>query len=311
MESRTMINEDAAAPPAPEPEAGWRDKAAEALSRIRGWAKTREFWLIAGLLVSICFAFWSLMRRLAALWTDFDGYYAHGLLIPVASAWLVWRKREALAKLPLKGSWIGLVVLLPSLYVATLAGRTQMPFVESILFLAVLAAAIVIIGGFRWLAAMAAPLLFLALGLPILDRFIDQLTYNLQVVSTNVAEVILKIGGQNPYREDATVIYLDNFTMNIAEACSGLKTTIAVTSSVLFFMLISQLRWWGNAVLAVIAIPLSVLVNGLRVAMIGFVGNRMGEKAGLDFHDYSGYIALIVCFAALSQITRILEPKNS
>lgn len=303
-----MITEDRS--PAAPAEPTWQERLQLAGQTLQAWAKTQTFWMIIGVLAAILFSFWSLMARLGQLWLDFDGYYAHGALIPIASAYLIWRKREKLAQLPIKGSLLGLLVMIPSLYVQSIAARTHMPFLESVLLLAVLASSVVIIAGWRWAMALAAPILFLALGLPILDRFIDTLTFNLQVISTTVAEKMLALAGQNPLRDDATVIYLDNFTMNIAEACSGLKTTIAVTSSVLFFMMISSLRWWGNAILAVIAIPLSVIINGLRVAMIGYVGNQMGSDAGMQFHDYSGYIALLVCFGILMQITRLLEPKQ-
>ena len=83
----------------------------------------------------------------------------------------------------------------------------------------------------------------------------------------------------------------------------------AVVAITVFFMLIAHLRWWANLTLAVLAVPISIAVNGLRVAMIGMVGNTWGQDAGQRFHDTSGYIGLVICFAILYGLTKKLGWK--
>lgn len=277
---------------------------------LKALPRHREFWAVAGGMAALLFLFWPLVKALGGYWLDFDGYYAHGLLMPLASAFIIWSRWPKISSIPVKSSPWALLALIPSLYVTTIASRTEMPFLLSIMFVATLLSTVWFVAGARWLWALSGPILFLALGLPIFDRLIDTATFKLQLISTDTAEVMLKAAGLRVLRVDPTVLNLDNFDLNIAEACSGLKTTIAVSASVIFFMLITPMRWWAAAILAVVAIPLSIVVNGMRIALIGLVGNSQGEAAGLQFHDYSGYIALAVCFLVLAKLTKFLEARK-
>jgi exosortase len=188
--------------------------------------------------------------------------------------------------------------------------RLEQPFIQSVLCIAAIWLSVVLVAGWRWAWALAPAIAYLILGFPILDRIIDRATLPLQQVSTEVAYQILDVLGYKPFRTDSVTINLDKFTLFVAAACSGLKTTIAISAAVVFFMIISRLQFFANLILATIAIPLSVFINGVRIAMIGMVGNEYGEKAGHDFHDYSGYIALALCFYLLYLITKGLEFKK-
>jgi hypothetical protein len=77
--------------------------------------------LAAAILLSslVTLLYWSIARDMAVDWRD-DPNYSHGLLVPIFSAYLVWQERERLRALPLRGSWLGLPVLLAGLAVLLL-----------------------------------------------------------------------------------------------------------------------------------------------------------------------------------------------
>jgi exosortase/archaeosortase family protein len=125
-----------------------------------------------------------------------------------------------------------------------------------------------------------------------------------------VSYSILALTGFQPYQDDATTVQLARFTLNIAVPCSGLKLLIALAAFTVFFMLVANLKWMGNLVLVALWLPLSLLINGLRIAMIGMVGNTWGHDAGMQFHDYSGYLTLLVCFFILFRVARGLGWKD-
>ncbi|RYG43826.1 hypothetical protein EON79_16225, partial [bacterium] len=87
------------------------------------------------------------------------------------------------------------------------------------------------------------------------------------------------------------------------------KTMIALVAFTVLFILIARLQWWANALLAVFIIPFAILINALRIAMIGWVGNTYGHESGMAFHDYSGYLALVICFVTLRSVCRALGWK--
>ncbi len=259
--------------------------------------------------LAIVFCFGPLIPELRKRWLDMDSYYAHGLLIPLCAIYLIWERWEKIKALPVKPFLFALVPLALVLYVSLSAARAIMPMALSVLLITALLLSVLFVAGWRWMVATSPGILFLSLGMPIFDRVIDSTTMPLQIHSTTIAYYGLKVAGLDPYREDPTIILLDNFQLYVAAACSGLKTTIAVSAAVIFFMLIARLRWWANLILAVVAIPLSVLINGIRIFLIGVVGNTWGSDAGMKFHDYSGYIALALCFVILGWITKKLGYK--
>jgi exosortase len=260
---------------------------------------------------ALVWCFWPWFRgEIWDRWMDMDSYYAHGVLIPLCSAYLIYDRWDKIKNIPVKAFWPALIPLLILMYIGMPATRSIMTNLLSFVFVACIAFSMLFVAGWKWLKATLAPIMFTFLGLPVFEAKIDQMTLPLQMRSTDIAYFILhtlRIG--NPYREEPTIIHLDNFQLYVAAACSGLKTTIAVSAAVIFFMLISKMRWWANLILAAIAIPLSLMINGIRISMIGAVGNAYGAEAGMKFHDYSGYIALILCFLILGFVTKKLETK--
>jgi exosortase len=256
---------------------------------------------------ALCYAFWPLILQLKKLWLDMDSYYAHGLLVPFCAGYLVWDKWDKIKAIPVKPFFWAVVPLAGVLYIAHYASLSWMFLLLSLLIVASISLSVLFVAGWRWMAATLPATGFLMLGMPVFDRLIDRVTMPLQIKSTTIAFHLLNLLGFDPIRTQPTILYVDAYALQVAAACSGLKTTIAITAAVVFFMLISQLRWWANLVLAVIAIPLSLVVNGIRIAMIAIVGANNGADAAMKFHDYSGYIALALCFVVLGLITKRLE----
>lgn len=280
------------------------------LDEVLAWGRNPQFQLVMLAIGALIFAFLPFFKLVWRQWMDMDSHYAHGLLVPLCSGFLVWTMWPKIKDIPVKGTWVALVGLVPILGAAAMSMRLEQPFIQSVLCIAAIWLSVVLVAGWRWAWALTPAIAYLILGFPILDRIIDRATLPLQQVSTEVAYQILDVLGYKPFRTDSVTINLDKFTLFVAAACSGLKTTIAISAAVVFFMIISRLQFFANLILATIAIPLSVFINGVRIAMIGMVGNEYGEKAGHDFHDYSGYIALALCFYLLYLITKGLEFKK-
>lgn len=158
--------------------------------------------------------------------------------------------------------------------------------------------------------ALAAPVLYLSFALPVWSTFINTYTNPLQQISTQVSYQLLKLFGLTPWQGDSTTILLDNFTLDVGVPCSGLKLVLALSAFAVFFMLIAKLRLWANIAFAAFVLPLTLFINGLRIALIGVVGNAYGAEAGNQFHDYSGYITLVLCFFILFKVARLLGWKD-
>jgi exosortase len=260
--------------------------------------------------IGLVVLFWDMMKFLPRLWMSDDGYYSHGVLVPFISAYIVARAWPNIKDRPIKPNYLAIIPLLGVLFLARVAAATEMYVIASATLVICILSSIWLVAGFRWVQALFFPTAYLLFALPIWTSAINLYTNPLQLLSTKVAYSILNVTGFQPYAPDPTTILLGRFTLNVAVPCSGLKLLLALTAFTAFFMLVSNLKWWGNLIMLSIVVPLGLFINGLRIALIGIVGHTVSEEAGLAFHDYSGYVTLLICFFILFKIARGLGWKN-
>lgn len=280
--------------------------------RTLDWNKVVQspaFWpgVVVAIAIGVCF--WSLLKRLPGIWTK-DDYYSHGFLVPFISGYILFKWWPRLKEIPVKPGWFALLPLAVVLFAVRASHITGIMQLMSAGLLLTLMLGVWFVAGWRWMLATALPILYLVFMLPVWTGAIDNYTNPLQLVSTKVAFFLLNATGFEPWADGSTVIYLNNFTLDVGVPCSGLKLVLAVTAFTAFFVLIARLNFWGNLVMVGMILPLCLLINGLRIALIGVVGDYYGAAAGMQFHDYSGYITLIVCFFILFKIARLLGWKD-
>lgn len=269
------------------------------------------FWPGVAIVLGLTACFWSLFQGLLDLWNSPDGYYSHGFLVPFISLYIVHKRWDKIKDIPVKFGWLAIPFLLANLIILRAAYAADLAALLSFCLVGMLLFSTWLLAGFRWMMALLAPILYLLFALPIWTFAIDVYTAPLQRTSTQVAYAMLKLLGFGPMRDqNTTTIFLGNFTLDVGVPCSGFKLIIAVTAFTIFFTLIANLKWWANLVMFGIIIPLGLFINGLRVAMIGMVGDSFGEDAGMKFHDYSGYITLLLCFFILFKVARGLGWKD-
>ena len=267
---------------------------------------------LPGLVVAAGLAacFWPLWPRLIDLWNSEDGYYSHGPIVPLISVFIIYKWWPRIKDTPVKFGIAGIPILLALLFVMYPANASKIEGLMALGLMAIVAVSVWIVAGWSWMWKLAAPIAYLAFGLPLWTTIINNTTNPLQQISTSVAYQLLKLSGFYVYQSDPTVIYMNSFVLNVEVACSGLKLLLALTAFTVFFVLIARLKMWANVV-AIALIPVfALLVNGLRIALIGVVGETWGSDAGMKFHDYSGYITLIVCFVVLFKIFRLMGWKD-
>jgi exosortase len=253
--------------------------------------------------------FWPLLSYLYSLWTGPDGYYTHGFLVPFISGYLVYRAWPKLKEEKIQPQYWAIFLIAPILWVAYAARLAELKFVLSIGFISTLLLGILFVFGWRWLWRLCLPVLYLMFALPLWSGVVNGYTNPLQTLSTKVAYNILKLFG-DPYLANNTDILVGDFWLNVGVPCSGLKLVIAITAFTCFFVMIGGLKPGGIIAMFMAIIPLCLFINGLRIALIGLVGEAYGDKAGMTFHDYSGYITLVVCFFILFKFARFLGWKD-
>ncbi len=244
-------------------------------------------------------------RDLIRDWST-DDNYSHGfLIIPIAS-YLVWERRRALADAPNSPSLAGLgaIGLGLALLVAGVLGAEL--FLTRISLLWVLAGAIVFVLGWRHLQILSFPLLFLALMIPIPVLIFNHLAFPLQLFASRVGAAGLS-ALDIPVLREGNVIALASIQLEVAEACSGIRSLISLLTLGIVLGYFMDARSWVRVTLALATVPIAVLSNGLRVAGTGVAAHYYGNAAAEGFlHTFSGWIVFVVALAMLLIVQQLL-----
>jgi exosortase len=234
-----------------------------------------------------------------------ESYYAHAPLIPLMVAFMLWHRREHLSAVVKAPSFPMVLILVPSVVLLIVAVKGNMRAVESFMFLATLLSATILTLGARFFKVAWFPLLFLFLMSPLPAPLLNDSTLHLQMWSTELASKILAVSGFGN-TQLGNVIHIDNFTLDVDVPCSGFKTLLALLTfnGFLAYMLDGPLI--RRILLFIICSPLALLINGVRIALIGVVGECISTQAAHVFHDYSGIITLVLGFIILFSIAKAL-----
>lgn len=264
--------------------------------------------------VAVVFAisvlFWTLLKELPRLWMGNDGYYSHGFLIPLMAGFIVQSNWDRLSRIKISPSYWALIPLAVILFLVRAGTVGGIQIVLSLGVVATLFCGVWFVAGWRWALGLLPATAYLLFALPIWSMAINTYTNPLQTISTKVAYQMLQLAGFQPYTENTTTIHLNTYTLDVGVPCSGLKLVVALSAFTVFFMLIARLKFGANLLLAALVLPLCLFINGLRIALIGVVGEQYGSDAGAAFHDWSGYITLVLCFYILFRIVRLLGWKD-
>ncbi len=282
----------------PKPERAEAEDGARELSPVLprlDWPTLAPFALAAALLAALA---WPVLRFWDYEYTKPESYYGHAPLIPLIVGLMLWHRRGALRAAPKAPAWGALALVVPALALLVFAIKTQAEALESTGLLLTVCGGVWLALGTRFVRAAAFPLLFLWLMAPLPGPVLNDSTLRVQMLSTVFADKLLHLMTFSTTLV-GNVITMEDYSLFVDVPCSGFKLLLALlTFSAAFAFLVDgkPARRWG---LFLFSLPLSLLVNSVRIALIGVVGECVGAGAAHVFHDWSGLITLVLGFTAL------------
>ncbi len=131
-------------------------------------------------------------------------------------------------------------------------------------------------------------LLFLFLMLPLPNRVQGWVTQPLQNWATTSAVFGLETIGYEVVQQGNTII-LNDTSVGVAEACSGLRMLTAFVVISALIVLLVERRWWQKMIVLASSIPVAFLCNTIRLIITAiaftYLDTQQWEKT---FHDFGG-----------------------
>jgi len=235
-----------------------------------------------------------------------DENYSHGFLIVPIALYFAWERRRVVAALPKEPSYLGLVIVAGSLAVLIAGLLGAELFLTRVSIIGVVAGSIVFLLGWRALRLLAFPVAFLLLMIPIPSLIFNQIAFPLQLLASQVGETTLRTLNV-PVLREGNVIVLANVSLEVAEACSGIRSLISLLTLGILYGYFSDPRGGVRVAIALSTIPIAVASNGLRVAGTGIAAHYIGPAAAEGFfHSFSGWLMFVVAFMMLFVVVRLI-----
>jgi exosortase len=255
---------------------------------------------------SLAYVYADVVVKLVHDWAT-DENYSHGFLIVPLAVYFAWDRRQAIARTAIRPSAAGLVVVLGSLGVLAAGIFGAEMFLTRLSLVGVLAGAVLFTCGWRHLRLLAFPIGFLLLMIPLPAIIFNQIAFPLQLLASRCGEMTLT-GLNIPVLREGNVITLANTSLEVAEACSGIRSLLSLVTLALVVGYFTEPRLWARVVLALAAIPVAVVSNGIRVAGTGVAAHFIGPEAAEGFfHTFSGWLLFVVAFLMLFLVQRALS----
>ena len=248
----------------------------------------------------------SVMRGLVSDWIRMPDF-SHGFLIPIVSLYFVYERRKQVSVLSPSGHWAGLPLLFFGILLYLLGNLATEFFTMRFSLLVVLGGIILFLLGKEFFKALLFPLAFLIFMIPIPSVLMDRVTFPMQLFASKVAAGSLDLIGI-PVLREGNIIQLANTSLEVAEACSGIRSLISLLALSVVFAYFSQNTTWKRVVLVLSTFPIAIVANAARVTGTGILAHHYGDKVAQGFfHGFSGWILFVVAFVCLFLLGALLS----
>lgn len=260
-----------------------------------------------GFIVVTFGVYFPILRNMVNHWS-IEEDYQHGFIVVPLALFFAYERRWDLEDAPIKGSWLGLIPMLIGL-TSLAIGRlgTELMTMRSG-FVFTIIGLVLLLSGREIFKILAFPLFFLFLMVPLPESLLNTIAFPLQLIAAKFAVWSLQELGI-PALVEGNIIHLAHTQLFVAEACSGLRSLMAlITLGVVFAHFFKRGAIWSKLLLVASTIPIAIFVNAFRVALTGYLTHHFGqEAAGGAIHDFQGIFTFGLAFFILLGEGRLID----
>ncbi len=215
------------------------------------------------------------------VWLTTEEFSFGFLVVPVAAGLVWWHRRELRRSIG-AGANNGLLVVFGGLAVYVLAERADINALSGLAVVPLIWGTIVFLWGWSAGRVLAFPIGFLGFGLALYRGLLDTVGFTLQrITATGAADVVSAIGV--PVIRDGLVLYNDHFAFVVAQPCSGMSSLVSLLALASLWVHLAQGTLFGRLAVLASVLPLVILANTTRVALVMLIAWWMGQDAAMGF----------------------------
>jgi exosortase len=261
-------------------------------------------WLL--LAVPCAWLYAPVVSKLVHDWSH-DENYSHGFLIVPLAAWFAWQRRHRLADAAARPSGLGLGLIAVALTLIIVGQLGAELFLTRVSLILLLAGAVLWLHGREHLRILVFPLLFLVLMVPLPAIVFNQIAFPLQLVASRIGAAGIQACAV-PVLREGNVIVLADTSLEVAEACSGIRSLVSLLTLGILVGYFTDPRLWVRWAIAIAVIPIAIVANAARVTGTGVLAHYYGAEAAHGFfHTFSGWLVFAVAFLLLVGVARVLS----
>lgn len=256
-----------------------------------------SIWIFTLILLGVTFK--SSLYEMISIWINVEEY-SHGFFIPVISAYLLWVRRGELKFVEqFRDSLPGLMIVIIGLILFILGGLATLKTIEQYTFIITLTGMFAMAFGLPGLRTGAIPLLFLIFMVPFPRFILNNLSSNLQLISSWLGVEFIRACDIMVYLE-GNVIDLGGYKLQVVEACSGLRYLFPLASLSFLCAYLFKGPFWQKTLIFLSSAPLTIFMNSFRIGVIGILVDNWGKEMAEGFlHDFEGWIIFLLCMVLL------------
>lgn len=241
-------------------------------------------------------------------WSGEEG--AHGPIVLATGLWLVARQWRSVLEVAQPAPLLRVALLL-ALFVPLygFARVTQIVEIEGYLMYAVLLTGLYSLIGGAAMRQLWFPLLYLAFIFPPPETIVWAVTFPLKMWLSQAAVQFLSMLGY-PIGGQGVSIFIGQYELLVAAACSGLNSIISLSALTLFYIYLRhQAEWRYALLLTLLIVPVALIANFVRVLILILLTYHAGEAAAQGFlHNFAGLAMFLVALLAMMTIDAVAKP---
>jgi len=253
---------------------------------------------LGAVVIALAGLYQAVVPHLVWQWAN-DEDYTHGFLILPLALYFVWERRQKLLAMEARPGLLGAGLLAVGLLMLVVGSVGAELFLQRFSLIVVLAGLVWLVLGAAFLRELLFPIAFLVFMIPLPAIVMNAIAFPLQLFAAQSATFCMQVAGIPVLREGNTIV-LSNTTLEVVEACSGIRSLQALLALGAVYGYFTQKAVWKRWALLVLSVPIAIAANAFRVAGTGFLAHFIGAEAAQGFyHSFAGWIVFAVAFVLL------------